>query len=60
MAAHFGAVRAPSVAKDHVFGALDGQTADQALAAGIPPRMIWAQVCLDFDVPETLRYGLPG
>ena len=58
MEAHFG-VRAPSVAKDHVFSALGGRTADEALAAGINPRTIWASVCEDFDVPATLRHGLP-
>jgi hypothetical protein len=55
----FGPQRAPSVAQDHVFSALDGRTAEQAIADGEDPKIIWAAVCEDFDVPDTLRYGLP-
>lgn len=59
MQTQFGPLRAPSVAADHVFSALDGLTADQALAAGFDPKAVWFAVCDDFDVPDTLRYGLP-
>jgi hypothetical protein len=59
MQAHFGPVRASSVAKDHVFGVLGDRSADEALAAGIDARQIWFAVCDAFDVPESLRYGLP-
>jgi Protein of unknown function (DUF3046) len=59
MVAHFGPLRARSVAMDHVFGALGDRTADQALAAGVPPRSVWFAVCDSFDVPATLRWGLP-
>lgn len=59
MKAHFGDLRAPSVARDHVFSALDGRTADQALEAGVPPRRVWHLVCDEFDVPDALRHGLP-
>lgn len=59
MAAHFGSMRAPSVAHDHVFSALDGLTADEALAAGYDARQVWFAVCDTFEVPETLRFGLP-
>lgn len=58
MAEHFG-LRARSVAKDHVFGVLGERTADQALAAGVPAREVWFAVCDAFDVPTTLRWGLP-
>ena len=58
MMEHFG-LRARSVAKDHVFGVLGDRTADQALAAGIPARDVWFAVCDSFDVPATLRWGLP-
>lgn len=51
--------RARSVAKDHVFGTLGDRTADQAIEAGLPPREIWFAVCDAFDVPSTLRWGLP-
>ena len=58
MVAHFGDLRAPSVARDHVFSALGGRTADEALEAGLPPRQIWNEVCRDFDVPHRIRFGL--
>lgn len=59
MRLHFGPVRAPSVAADHVFAALGGRTVSQALDAGIDPKTIWAAVCDTFEVPAELRYGLP-
>lgn len=59
MAAQFGPLRAPSVAKDHVFSALGDRTVDQAIEAGVNPKQVWAQVCIDFDVPTALRHGLP-
>jgi len=59
MEAHFGSLRARSVAMDHVFGVLGQRTADEALAAGVPPRDIWFAVCDSFDVPAALRWGLP-
>jgi DUF3046 family protein len=59
MAAQFGPLRAPSVASDHVFAALGDRTVDQALEAGINPKKVWRQVCIDFDVPAALHHGLP-
>lgn len=59
MQAHFGPVRAPSVAQDHVFGVLGDRSADAALAAGVDPRQVWRAVCDAFDVPELLWHGLP-
>ncbi len=59
MQAQFGPLRAPSVASDHVFAALDGRTVNEALAAGADPKAVWLAVCDDFDVSDTLRYGLP-
>ena len=59
MQAQFGSLRAPSVASDHVFSALDGQTANEALASGVDPKLVWFAVCDAFDVPNALRYGLP-
>ena len=47
------------MASDHVFSALGGRTADEALAAGEDPKVVWFAVCDDFDVPDALRYGLP-
>jgi hypothetical protein len=59
MEAQFGPDRAPSVAQDHVFSALGGRTVNQALAAGLPPRAVWAAVCEEFEVPAVLHHGLP-
>ncbi|GLZ55801.1 hypothetical protein Acsp07_54180 [Actinomycetospora sp. NBRC 106378] len=51
----FGAVRASSIARDHVFSALDGRTVEQALEEGEEPREVWRAVCAEFDVPATRR-----
>lgn len=51
----FGERYAESVAKDYVMAGLDGRTAWQALADGVPARTVWEAVCADFDVPERLR-----
>jgi hypothetical protein len=59
MQAHFGPTRAASVAQDHVFAVLGGRSVDQALAAGFDPKQVWFAVCDAFEVPESLRYGLP-
>ena len=59
MTAHFGTHRAASVAADHVFAALGGRTADEALAAGQNPKQVWAAVCETFDVPAELHHRLP-
>jgi hypothetical protein len=59
MQEQFGPLRAPSVARDHVFGSLQGRTADEALADGVDPKAVWFAVCDDFDVSDSLRYGLP-
>lgn len=59
MNAQFGSLRAPSVAKDHVFTELGGRTVDQALEVGIAPKTVWQRVCVEFDVPPALHHGLP-
>ncbi|GAA2839141.1 DUF3046 domain-containing protein [Crossiella cryophila] len=55
MAEEFGEVRAEMLARDHVFSALGGLTADQALDAGISPKQVWRAVCEDLDVPPERR-----
>jgi len=55
MADEFGAVRARSLATDHVFAELGGQTVNQALEAGWDPRDIWRAVCVAFEVPRERR-----
>ena len=51
----FGSMRAQSVARDHVFGALGGRTAVQAIDAGLPVRKVWLAICEDYDVPAKER-----
>jgi len=55
MADEFGSMRASSLATDHVFAELDGQTVNQALEAGWEPRQIWRVVCATFAVPPERR-----
>jgi hypothetical protein len=55
MADEFGPIRAEVLAKDHVFSALGGRTVEQALAAGMPTKEIWREVCAAFDVPAERR-----
>jgi hypothetical protein len=51
----FGAVRAGSIARDHVFAALRGRTVEQALEDGEEPRDVWRAVCAEFEVPAERR-----
>ncbi len=55
MDGEFGSVRAASLARDHVFADLDGQTVHQALAAGRDPKEVWRAVCVAFEVPPERR-----
>ena len=51
MDAQFGSMRAQSVARDHVFSAIGGRTATQAIEAGVPVRRVWLAICEEYDVP---------
>ncbi|WP_424185138.1 DUF3046 domain-containing protein [Actinokineospora sp. G85] len=55
LADEFGALRADTIAQDHVFSALGGRTIDQALDAGLPTKEIWQAVCDAFEVPAERR-----
>jgi hypothetical protein len=55
MADEFGRVRSEMLARDHVFSAFGGRTADEALEAGVDPKDIWFAVCEAYDVPESRR-----
>ena len=55
MNAQFGDSYAQSVAKDFVFGQLDGRTAERALADGVDAKVVWQAVCETFKVPQSLR-----
>ena len=53
----FGLVYAKSLAADLVIGALGSRTADEALAAGVPPRQVWDAVCGAMELPEATRWA---
>ncbi|WP_091296813.1 DUF3046 domain-containing protein [Amycolatopsis xylanica] len=55
MADEFGAGRAETLCRDHVFSSLGGRTVEQALAVGTSPKEIWQAVCDAFDVPAKRR-----
>lgn len=51
----FGAMRAQSVTRDHVFSTLGGRTALDAIEAGVPVRRVWLAICEAYDVPPKDR-----
>ncbi|MGY1814694.1 DUF3046 domain-containing protein [Blastococcus sp. SYSU D00820] len=51
----FGSMRAQTVARDHVFSALGGRTALDAIEAGLPVRRVWLAICEEYDVPRKDR-----
>ncbi|SOE04165.1 DUF3046 domain-containing protein [Blastococcus haudaquaticus] len=51
----FGAMRAQSVARDHVFSTLGGRTAVDAIDAGLPVRKVWLAICEVYEVPPKER-----
>lgn len=55
----FGEAYAGSVARSHSIRAL-GACAEDLLADGVPPRVVWESLCDDFDVPPEHRYGRSG
>ena len=55
MDSHFGSMRAQSVARDHVFGALGGRSAVDAIDAGVPVRRVWLAICDEYEVPAKER-----
>ena len=55
LSGHFGSMRAQSVARDHVFAALGGRTAVDALEAGLPVRRVWLAICEEYEVPSKER-----
>ena len=48
-------MRAQSVTRDHVFAALGGRTAVDAIEAGVPVRRVWLAICEEYDVPPRER-----
>ena len=55
MSGQFGSMRAESVARDHVFAALGGRTAVDAIDAGLSVRKVWLAICEEFEVPAKER-----
>jgi hypothetical protein len=51
----FGPMRAQSVARDHIFSALGGRTALEAIDAGLPVRKVWLAICEEYEVPAKER-----
>ncbi len=48
-------MRAQYVARDHVFSALGGRSAVDAIEAGLSVRKVWLAVCEEYDVPPKER-----
>ncbi len=46
-----------ALVEDLVLTAVDGRTAREALAAGVPPREVWLALCAETDVPLARRHG---
>jgi hypothetical protein len=53
----FGAGYSRVLSSSLVLAGVGGRTADQALAAGIPPRQVWLAMCDVQDVPADRRLG---
>ena len=51
----FGPIRAQYVARDHVFAALGGRSAIDAIDAGLPVRKVWLAICEEYEVPAKER-----
>lgn len=45
-----------SLARDLVLGPLQGRTAEQALADGERPGLVWAAICDVNDLPDHIRW----
>lgn len=55
MRERFGAGYAEWLASDQVIAGLGGRTAQQALAAGVEPKVVWWAVCEVMQVPVEER-----
>ncbi|GAB2839887.1 DUF3046 domain-containing protein [Microbacterium insulae] len=50
-------LRGDALVVDLVLPAVGGQTAAEAMKAGVPPREVWLALCAETDVPLERRYG---
>jgi len=55
MTEYFGAGYVDSFARDHVVTTLGGRTVHEALEAGEPAKLVWRAVCVDQEIPPSLR-----
>ena len=55
MNARFGPAYAESVARDFTVSQLEGRTAHEALAAGVPAKEVWLAICEVFEIPPKDR-----
>ncbi|MBT2536733.1 MULTISPECIES: DUF3046 domain-containing protein [unclassified Arthrobacter] len=53
----FGAGYSRVLSSSLVLAGVGSRTADQALAAGVPPRQVWLAMCDVQDVPADRRLG---
>jgi hypothetical protein len=51
----FGSMRAQYVARDHIFAALGGRNAVDAIDSGMPVRKVWLAICEEYEVPAKDR-----
>ncbi|MFK4730068.1 DUF3046 domain-containing protein [Agromyces mediolanus] len=57
VAEEFGAGYGGVVVADLALAPFGGRTAEEALAAGVPAREVWAALCEATDVPIERRHG---
>ncbi len=55
MNARFGPAYAESVARDFTVAQLEGRTAHEALASGVPAKQVWLAICDAFEIPPKDR-----
>ena len=48
-------MRDQTVTRDHVFAALGGRTAVDAIEAGLSVRKVWLAICEEYEVPAKER-----
>ena len=58
MTDEFGEPYSRVLLRDLALSSLNGMTAEQAMAAGLPMRDIWLAICETQDVPPNRRYGV--
>lgn len=56
----FGSAYGRTLAAELVLLALENRTADQALADGVAPQLVWDAVCQEMDLDERVRWRHRG